>query len=428
MKMLLFLCAVVLTAHPAIAFNEPVTAPVQAAAYTAVGPPSICLNASGFASVSSTGCPADTSTFKGASANAFNVLWNAWNPTEFPHPRHGGNMSTSFQTFEQMAEARLPFARVFASPWAWEDILLWRTATEDYWHNMSLVVGKAKSLGLKLHVSITPTLSQFAIAANCSSVRELITDEGGSACQLVVKEYVEDMVSRYKHESTILSWGMGNELNLEVDGCSYDKSDGAYFSTDEMMAFSRKYVGWIKALDPQRPVGSDMGTPRTRAKHLAAIAGGGAACVSGDNPKGDCEVNCTAVPKDSIVDFKNILAVQSGPFDYVSIHDYGCYPPFAEFSFCNGTSLATLKAAKEVADSLGKPLFIGEFGSPTCVADGWLTTDCLAYPTKLLEYQASSGIQLSNAWTWCQCPTADPCWCIDNSTQKIIKLLQATNV
>jgi hypothetical protein len=115
----------------------------------------------------------------------------------------------------------------------------------------------------------------------------------------------------------------------------------------------------------------------------------------------------------------------------VSIHDYGCYPPFAEYSFCNGDpeSVATLVAAKEVADELHKPLFVGEFGSPACQTLGWGTEACLAYPRAVLKYQASAQVQLSNAWTWCA--NAGPAGCIEPSlnpaTQTIVHALQQAN-
>lgn len=118
---------------------------------------------------------------------------------------------------------------------------------------------------------------------------------------------------------------------------------------------------------------------RTRAKHLAALVGkGGEACVSPTNLQGDCEVNCSAVPKDTVQDYKDMLTTLTGPFDLVSVHDYGCYQPYGEREFCNGdpTSLTALNASKEVADALGKPLFVGEFGSPDCVKGGWNYADC----------------------------------------------------
>eukprot|EP01051_Picozoa_sp_SAG22_P023894 SAG22_NODE_6370_length_865_cov_0.966057_1_plen_283_part_01 len=156
--------------------------------------PSICLNETGFAFVSAAGCRSGATPFRHTGADAFNILWSVWSPTQAPHPPHIGNWSTSAATLEQMAAAKLPFARVFGSPWGWQQIALWRSDTEQYWANMTRVVDKAKAVGARLHLSITPTLSQFAIAAGCPSTRELITNEGGSGCRDVLKGYVQDMV------------------------------------------------------------------------------------------------------------------------------------------------------------------------------------------------------------------------------------------
>ena len=60
-----------------------------------------------------------------------------------------------------------------------------------------------------------------------------------------------------------------------------------------------------------------------------------------------------------------------------------------------------MQAAKEVADELRKPLFIGEYGSPASVAKGWACPNCLDYPSKVLQYQADTNVQLSTIWTWC---------------------------
>jgi hypothetical protein len=322
-------------------------------------------------------------------------------------------------------------------PWAAKDIMLWKTSTVTYWKNMSTMVQKAGELGMKMHLSITPTLSQFAIAANCTT-RDLITNEAGQG-RAMLKAYVDDMVTRFKDDPAVLTWGLGNELNLAADGCSYGGIPGqpskadSFFSTAEMMSFSRDYISWIRALDPTRPIGSDMGKPRTRAMHLMTTPGGGEKCVNPMNVHGDCEVNCSVIPKDTLEDYKKYLTLVSEPFDMVSIHDYGCYPPFANYSFCDADeeSIATLVASKEVADKLEKPLFVGEFGSPACQIEGWGSDACLAYPTALLKYQASAGVQLSNAWTWCANSGMAGNKCIEPrlnpSTSRFVQVLRETN-
>ena len=178
----------------------------------------ICVDVrTGFASMSPA-CPTGSAPFRAASANQFNVLWSAWHPTKPPHPPHMGNLSTSFKALEDMAAANLTFFRVFGSPWGAADIMLWRRDPAGYWAAMEAVVGKATSLGLRMHVSITPTLSQWALAFN-TSFRSLITDPADPG-RLMVKAYVTAMVSRYKDNTTVLTWGMGNELNLAADGCA----------------------------------------------------------------------------------------------------------------------------------------------------------------------------------------------------------------
>jgi hypothetical protein len=77
----------------------------------------------------------------------------------------------------------------------------------------------AMTQNLRVHFSLTPTLSQFALAAN-GTFRQLITDPTSPA-QLLVREYVEKVVKLHYQNPIILSWGMGNELNLDADGCTY---------------------------------------------------------------------------------------------------------------------------------------------------------------------------------------------------------------
>ena len=104
----------------------------------------ICVDGrTGFASMSHARCPTGSAPFRAASANQFNVLWSAWNPTKPPHPPHMGNLSTSFKALEDMAAANLTFFRVFGSPWAADDIMLWRRDPAAYWAAMEAVVGKA---------------------------------------------------------------------------------------------------------------------------------------------------------------------------------------------------------------------------------------------------------------------------------------------
>ena len=103
--------------------------------------------------------------FRSAGGNLFNLLWNAWDPTDYPHPAHGGNLTTSLQSLDDYAASGLGFARVFASPWAASDIsALWLDASdrEPFWAAMDTILGRATDLGVYLQPSM---FIQYASAA-----------------------------------------------------------------------------------------------------------------------------------------------------------------------------------------------------------------------------------------------------------------------
>ena len=262
------------------------------------------------------------------------------------------------------------------------------------------------------------------------TLRELVTGEGsgGAQAQAALSEYASEMVGRFEGEPSVLLWGFGNELNLMADGCTYDKSQGAYFSTAEMRSFAATWAGWVKGLDPVRAVGTDYSHPRTRATALAAstVGCGGAACVSPDNPDGDYELDPSPYPKDSPEDYASSLAADSEGFDVVGIHAYGCYAPYDSFPWCghedDENQVAYVAVSVGVAQALGKPFVVGEFGSGgdggTNVA-GWESAAGdgseakFDFPVRgVLAAQASSDFALSNLWSFCSTKDSDS-WCVD---------------
>jgi len=105
----------------------------------------------------------------------------------------------------------------------------------------------------------------------------------------------------------VLFWELGNELNLAWDGCCYDKSDGAYFSSQEGLDFLHTFAQLVKSTDPyHRPVSSGISMPRRRATALAADPQGGRACVTAANPHGDCEL-CWGKAADSEAETRALI-------------------------------------------------------------------------------------------------------------------------
>ncbi len=230
---------------------------------------------------------------------------------------------------------------------------------------------------------------------------EFITN-ATSRTRLAIKAYHQDFVSRFKASPAILFWELGNEMNLFFDGCAYDKSPGAFVSTLEGLAWIRDATGYIKAIDPERPVNSGMGTPRSRAKGLMSTPGGGAACVTPSNPKGDCAAACTTVPADTEADFVDVLKLYYADADIFTAHFYGCAAPYGNLSWCDDpASTAPLDVFVATATALGKPLYVGEFGPYN---GNWSGANSPG--RALLVGMAGSGVPLSTLWAF-ECPSHD---------------------
>lgn len=191
-------------------------------------------------------------------------------------------------------------------------------------------------------------------------------------------------------------------MNLFFDGCSYDKSPGAFVSTNEGLAWQRDATAYIKAVDPERPVNSGMSTPRSRAKALMNTPGGGAACVSPSNPHGDCAAACTNLPADTKADFVDVLKLYYADADIFTAHYYGCAAPYGNLSWCDDpSSTAPLSVFVNTSTEMGLPLYVGEFGPH----DGnWSGSNSPG--RALLGGMAGTGVPLSTLWAF-ECPSHD---------------------
>jgi len=348
-------------------------------------------------------CPAGTSSFRGASVNLFDIFWGAWG-TGGPN----ATLATALSAVRDASASGYRFARTFASPWGYRDWAWFNPATRDaYWEAAAAVVKEAERANLKLIPSLWHGCPDTGAPCNPANVlfnesyRTFITD-ASSRTRLTIKAYHQDFVSRFKASPAILFWELGNEMNLFFDGCSYDKSPGAFVSTLEGLAWIRDATGYIKAIDPERPVNSGMGTPRSRAKALMNTPGGGAACVTPANPKGDCAAACTALPADTEADFADVLQLYYADADILTAHFYGCAAPYGNLSWCDDpASTAPLDVFVATATALGKPLYVGEFGPH----DGnWSGADSPG--RALLVGMAASGVPLSTLWAF-ECPSHD---------------------
>ena len=367
--------------------------------------PDFCVDdARGFVTALASPCPAGTTALRGVGANLFDVFWGAWG-TGGPE----ATLATSLQAVRDAGASGVRVARAFAAPWSYADWawIAGGAARDAYWAAATAVIAEAERANVKLVPSLGHGCADSGSECNPAAVlfnesfREFVVN-ASSRTRVALRAYMTDFVTRFKGSPSVLFWEVGNEMNLMFDGCSYDKSDGAYFTTGEGLSFLAAAAADIRAADPERPVNTGIASPRSRAKHLMAAPGGGRSCVSPANPKGDCEAACwDRVGADSQADSAEMFALYSQGHDIATAHYYGCAAPYGNYSWCGSDAGSTLPLAvfKEAADSLGKPLFVGEFGDP---ALNWSAP----VGRSLVVAMASLSIPLSTLWAW-ECPSHD---------------------
>jgi hypothetical protein len=323
--------------------------------------PDFCVSTTlGYVTAVAAPCPAGTTALRGVGVNTFDVFWGAWGTGG-----ENATLATSLQAVRDASASGFRFARAFGAPWSYAD-WAWmdNSKREAYWAAAAAVIAEAELVDLKFVISLghgCPDSTEGcnpAVVLHNETYREFVTN-ASSLTRSTLREYHADFVGRFKSSPAVLLWELGNEMNLVFDGCSYDKSDGAYITTAEGLAYLKAAAADVKAVDPVRPVNTGMSSPRTRAKHLMAVPGGGRSCVTPANPNGDCEL-CWQVPADSQQDSADVVALYYANFDIVSSHFYGCAPPYSNFSWCGGDNTSSLPIAvfKAAADALGKPLYV----------------------------------------------------------------------
>ena len=303
-----------------------------------------CVNNSlGFVTSLATTCPQGSQPFRHSGTNLFDIFWDGWDSTS------SANMTTSLKSVRDAGATGFSVARVFAVPWGYTSTWGWlNESTRDaYWSVVDTLLEECSRVGLQIIPSLGYGCADGTLACNPSvlcpgeAYRDLVINSS-SCTRSIVIDYAVSFVQRYRSNPTILFWELGNEINLSFDGCTYDKSPGAFFTAAEGLAFLDEYAAAIHAVDPLRPINSGMASPRLRARQLAATPGGGRNCVNPANPKGDCELYCPGLAydtqEDSVAVFESYYANRSANgMGIASLHWYSCDPPYGNYSWCPET-------------------------------------------------------------------------------------------
>ncbi len=250
---------------------------------------------------------------------------------------------TSYEAgFATLAEKGIPFARFCATGFWPRDMKLYQADRTEYFRRLDGVVKSAEKHGLGL----VPSLFWF-YACVPDLVGEPMDQWGnpGSKTHAWMREYVREVVTRYRANPTIWAWELGNEYSLHAslpNAASHRPAvhptlgTSATRSARDDLTFALVRVAFVefaKAVrehDPGRLILTGDSFPRLSAWHQ------------------EREGNWT---NDTPGQFAEMLALANpDPISAISLHAYE-------------DDDQRFAAAVEVSRKLSKPIFIGEFGA-----------------------------------------------------------------
>jgi endo-1,4-beta-mannosidase len=207
-----------------------------------------------------------------------------------------------------------------------------------------------------------------------------------------MRQYVSEVVGRYRHERAIWAWELGNEYSLGADlpnaaehrppvqlnlGTAASRSAEDDLTHEMVVTACAEFAKAVRALDSKRPITTGHSLPRAAAEHLRR------------------EKKWT---QDSPEEFeRNLQEATPSPCDLISVHLY----PFDKERFnTKDTPYAqTMQFCMAAARRGGKALFVGEFGAPDSPKDGGPE----AARKQILEMIAafeSTGVPLAALWNF----------------------------
>ncbi len=320
--------------------------------------------------------------YRGVGVNYFNAFIRTLD--------EGSLADTSYREGFRYLQARnIPFVRFAVNGYWPKNWDLYRHQPERFFQNLDAFVHAAEEFDIGLIPSFfwhTPTVPDL--------VGEPVNQWGNpdSETHKLMRQFVREVVVRYRHSPAIWGWEQGNEVNLLVDlpgedahlppivptlGTPGTRSKADKLSTADLQVMMKEFAREVRTHDPTRVVITGNAIPRHAAYHLWQ--------------EGTWE-------PDAAAQFAEILGVQNPePIDVLSIH---LYPSAAEEGyFADGhADLDRLIAVSDAtAEVLRKPLFIGEFGAQEAKfgADG-----ARQHYKALLESIARHEVPLAAMWVF----------------------------
>jgi len=294
--------------------------------------------------------------------------------------------------FKILAEHRIPFVRASWGGYYPVNWKLYQTDKEAYFGLMDGVVRAAEESG----IGIIPSLFWFE-----ACVPDLVGEpcsawgDPESKTHAFMRQYVREVVTRYKKSPAIWAWEFGNEYNLAVDlpnaaqhrpptptqfGCPATRSAADDLNTDMLRTAYRAFADEVRKIDPVRPITTGDSAPRQAARHLRT------------------ERSWTPDSPEQL--HENLALLSVDPMNLISVH---VYPGEVENRFgkdAQTTHAELIRECMAASAAVKKPLFIGEFGPPADNEAPWDRESAKAKGLELLKAVEESGAPLAAIWVF----------------------------
>jgi hypothetical protein len=278
------------------------------------------------------------------------------------------------QGFAALGSNGIPFARINAGSFLPSDVRLYLDNKEEYLQRLDGVVRAAE----KSHVGLIPSLFwvPYAISDAVNEPRESWRDSGSQTRKLM-RQYTQDVVTRYVNSPAIWGWEFSCELSLAVDSRARP-GDSNHLDYDTFRNAALDFAQVVRKIDPDRIVVTGNSLPRINAYHNATFA-----------PNGP----------DTKEQFAHILIRDNpGPFSPICIHSspaiIGRYFADRRVSFQQ-----LLETCVDIGQRVHKPVYLEEF-IPMPKGGGLPPEQQREYFTRELAAIEASKVPIASVWVY----------------------------
>lgn len=261
---------------------------------------------------------------------------------------------------------------------------LWRSDPETFWRQVDDMMDDLDARGIQIVPVLMWGTGKFPLMTG-EPLGELLRNPQSKSWGLL-NRFVTDFVTRYRKRKTVLFYELTNELNNFADldlvrRCKKSRQkceEGDRFTAYDMIEYTRRFAALIRNLDNTRLISSGFSIPRGSAEHLRASP-------EWTTRKADWRPDT----RDQFA--KNLEDIHAA-VDIISIH---LYSGENNWRFGSSDAVDLLVEAKRVADKVGKPLFVGEFGDSKPAE-----ADERSYAVRMMNKIAELRVPYSAVWVW----------------------------